>query len=66
MGPVNCMQLAKKSSYSGNKGRECDRECDKHKACYLGKRAHRGNKAFLADYGVSEGHVISRKELIFV
>ena len=25
-----------------------------------------GNKAFLADYGVSEGHVTSRKELIFV
>ena len=25
-----------------------------------------GNKAFLADYRVSEGHLISRKELIFV
>ena len=25
-----------------------------------------GDNAFLADYGVSEGHVISRKELIFV
>ena len=25
-----------------------------------------GNTVFLADYGVSEGHVIGRKKLIFV
>ena len=31
-----------------------------------GKELIGGNKAFLADYGVSEGYVISRKELIFV
>ena len=31
-----------------------------------GKELIEGNKAFLADYGVNEGHVISRKELILV